>query len=161
VGVNAVPPNSRLQTPKRQAGRAVDAGQLRSFAAMPVRSEAPAGAGRTMLVAWVRVLAGDIRDPLVGREALIGCATGVAAAVLTALNRVTAWQSGNPVALLVPDWHMLNGTSQFIGAVLAQFANGLFVSLFVLFHLASCGRALGLGRASTARPLRGDQPQSI
>src|SRR5262252_9326723 len=56
----------------------------------------------TMLVGWVRVLAGDIQDPLVGREVLVGCATGGATAALIALNRVAAWQAGNPVALLVP-----------------------------------------------------------
>jgi len=88
-----------------------------------------------MLVAWVRVLAGDVRDPLVGRDILIGCATGVAGSCLTALNRVFSWQAGNPIALLVPDWFMLNGTGPFIGAVLAQFATGAFVSLFLLFVL--------------------------
>jgi serine/threonine-protein kinase len=88
-----------------------------------------------MLVAWVRVLAGNVRDPLVGRDILIGCATGVAGSCLTALNRVVAWQAGNPIALLVPDWFMLNGTGPFMGAVLAQFATALFVSLFTLFLL--------------------------
>jgi hypothetical protein len=69
----------------------------------------------TMLVGWVRLLAGDIRDALIGRDVLIGCATGVAGACLTALNRLVAWQAGNPAALLLPDWHMLNGTGPFIG----------------------------------------------
>jgi serine/threonine-protein kinase len=87
----------------------------------------------TMLVAWVRVLGGEIRDPLVGREVLVGCATGGAAAALTALNRVAAWQAGNPVALLVPNWHMLNGTSEFIGGVFGAFGAGLLLALFTLF----------------------------
>jgi serine/threonine-protein kinase len=89
----------------------------------------------TMLVAWVRVLAGNARDPLVGRDVLIGCATGIASACLSSANRALAVQSGVPGALVVPDWHMLNGTSPFIGAVLAQFANGLFISLLTLFLL--------------------------
>jgi serine/threonine-protein kinase len=87
----------------------------------------------TMLVAWVRVLAGNVRNPLVGRDVLIGCATGVAGACLTALNRMVAWQAGNPNALLLPDWFMFNGTGPFIGAVLAQSATGLFVSVLTLF----------------------------
>ena len=58
---------------------------------------------------------------------------GVASACLTALNRFVAWQAGNTAALLVPDWYMLNGTGPFIGAVLAQFATGLFISLLMLF----------------------------
>jgi serine/threonine-protein kinase len=86
-----------------------------------------------MLVAWVRVLAGNLRDPLVGRDVLIGCTTGVAASALTALSRVIASQSGNTAAPLVPDWFMLNGTGPFVGAALAQFATGLFVSLSLLF----------------------------
>jgi hypothetical protein len=86
-----------------------------------------------MLVAWVRVLAGNVRDPLVGRDALIGCATGVVAAFLTALNRLVASGAGHAGTLLVPDWHMFNGTGPFIGAVLAQFGTALFVSLLMLF----------------------------
>jgi hypothetical protein len=88
-----------------------------------------------MLVSWVRVLAGDMQDPLVGRDVLIGCATGVIAACLTALNRMVGWQAGNANAVLLPDWFMFNGTGPFIGAVLAQFATGLFVSLLMLFLL--------------------------
>lgn len=88
-----------------------------------------------MLVSWVRVLAGDVQDPLVGRDVLIGCATGVVAACLSALNRVVGWQAGNVSAVLLPDWFMFNGTGPFLGAVLAQFATGLFVSLLMLFLL--------------------------
>jgi hypothetical protein len=84
-------------------------------------------------VTWARVLAGNISDPLVGRDVLIGCASGVVSACLTNLNRLTAWQSGRIGALLVPDWNMFNGTGAFVGAVLAQFANGLFVTLLMLF----------------------------
>jgi hypothetical protein len=54
------------------------------------------------------------------------------------MNRVAAWQAGSPAALLVPDWHSLDGTGPLIGAVMVQFASGLFVSLgslFVLFLL--------------------------
>ena len=46
---------------------------------------------------------------------------------------MVAWQAGNLNALLLPDWFMFNGTGPFIGAVLAQSATGLFVSLLVLF----------------------------
>ena len=48
-----------------------------------------------MLVAWARVLAGNVQDPLVGRDVLIGCAAGLAGACLAALNRVVAWETGN------------------------------------------------------------------
>jgi serine/threonine-protein kinase len=88
-----------------------------------------------MLVAWARVLAGNVRDPLVGRHVLTGCAAGVAGACLTALNRVAAWETGNTTALLVPNWHTLNGTGPLIGALLVQSVNALYISLFFLFLL--------------------------
>jgi serine/threonine-protein kinase len=45
-----------------------------------------------VLVTWARLLAGEFRDPLVGRDVLIGCAAGCFLAV---------WGIG---ALLVPEW---------------------------------------------------------
>jgi hypothetical protein len=45
-----------------------------------------------VLVTWARVLAGEFRDPLVGRDILIGCAVGCVQAT---------WGIG---ALLLPEW---------------------------------------------------------
>jgi hypothetical protein len=39
-----------------------------------------------MLVGWSRLIAGSYRDPLVGRDLLVGCAVGVAIAMLTYLG---------------------------------------------------------------------------
>jgi serine/threonine-protein kinase len=44
-----------------------------------------------MLVSWVRVLEGRLRDPLVGRDLLIGCA---AAALSVLLGRLSLWIPG-------------------------------------------------------------------
>ena len=44
-----------------------------------------------MLVSWVRVLEGRLRDPLVGRDLLLGCAAG---AVSTLLGRLQMWIPG-------------------------------------------------------------------
>jgi hypothetical protein len=41
-----------------------------------------------MLTSWVRVLEGRFRDPLVGRDLLMGCAAG---ALIALLGRVAAW----------------------------------------------------------------------
>jgi hypothetical protein len=86
-----------------------------------------------ILVAWARVLAGNWRDPLVGRDALIGCATGVLSACLTNLVRLVAWERGQAVTLLAPDWNMFTGTRPFIGALAAQISISIFISVFVLF----------------------------
>jgi serine/threonine-protein kinase len=45
-----------------------------------------------VLVAWARLLAGEFRDPLVGRDVLIGCAAGCL---------MSMWGNGS---LLVPEW---------------------------------------------------------
>jgi serine/threonine-protein kinase len=91
----------------------------------------------TTLVSWSRLLAGDLRDPLVGRDVLIGCLFG---AFIAAMGNL-AW--------FVPSWlgHLpmrpLSGPeSQFLGAraIIAYISYGLLIvpflqlsSLFVLF----------------------------
>ncbi len=52
-----------------------------------------------MLISWVRVLEGRIRDPLVGRDLLLGCAAG---ALITFLGHLSVWfpeSLGGPPAL--------------------------------------------------------------
>ena len=55
-----------------------------------------------MLVSWVRVLEGRFRDPLVGRDLLIGCATGALCAVAQRLQLWIAEGLGGAVSL--PAW---------------------------------------------------------
>src|SRR5438046_2160524 len=45
-----------------------------------------------VLITWTRVLAGEFRDPLVGRDVLVGCAAGPLLAGIAF------------IALLVPEW---------------------------------------------------------
>ena len=91
------------------------------------------------LVSWSRVLAGRFRDPLVGRDVLVGCLFG---ALFSALRRlvwfVPSWLGDLPAQPLQgPDW-------QFLGAraIIALTSNNLIFSvlisfffLFVLFFL--------------------------
>ncbi len=80
------------------------------------------------LVSWSRLLAGGFRDPLVGRDVLVGCLFG---AFLTLLSRV-AW--------FVPSWlgdaptQPLSGPQlQFLGArtIIDSISGGLIISLFI------------------------------
>ncbi|HXN46868.1 MAG TPA: serine/threonine-protein kinase, partial [Bryobacteraceae bacterium] len=82
------------------------------------------------LVSWSRLLAGGLRDPLVGRDVLVGCLFG---ACLTLLSRA-AW--------FVPAWlgelptQPLSGPQlQFLGArtIIASMSFGLVFSLFIAF----------------------------
>jgi serine/threonine-protein kinase len=80
------------------------------------------------LVSWSRLLAGGFRDPLVGRDVLVGCLFG---AFLTLLSRV-GW--------FVPSWlgepptQPLSGPQlQFLGpqTIISAMSGGLILSLFV------------------------------
>lgn len=48
------------------------------------------------LIAWSRVMAGDLRDPLVGRDALIGATAGAAMALVSTLRRLAPPWFGLP-----------------------------------------------------------------
>jgi serine/threonine-protein kinase len=92
-----------------------------------------------ILVSWTRLLSGNWRDPLVGRDILIGCAAGVATlSLILVFDLIALRASGAPLGLLPPDWNMLNGVGSFVGALFTQFGNGVFgglASLLVLFLL--------------------------
>jgi Protein kinase domain len=93
----------------------------------------------TTLVSWSRLLAGGIRDPIVGRDVLVGCLLG---AFSIALSRATwfvpGWLGHPPSQPFTgPDW-------QFLGArtIIADICNHLVwapffwvAALFILFLL--------------------------
>src|SRR5262245_22977366 len=87
-----------------------------------------------MRVSWTRALSGDWRDPLVGRDVLIGCAAGVAGAVLPRLSILVSLWLGRPEKALLP-WGTNNvlvlGTSSFIGQ------EAFFISFSVILGLGS------------------------
>jgi len=92
----------------------------------------------TTLVSWSRLLAGGLRDPLVGRDVLAGCLLGALLDVLTKLSWfVPSWLGDLPLQPMTsgPDWAFLGAR-----AIIAHISNGLnislvfsFASLFVLF----------------------------
>jgi hypothetical protein len=80
------------------------------------------------LVSWSRLLAGDFRDPLVGRDVLAGCLWGAFAIALDRLMWfVPSWLGyPPPKPLSGPDW-------QFLGArtIIADMSNGLFFEVLL------------------------------
>jgi eukaryotic-like serine/threonine-protein kinase len=90
-----------------------------------------------ILVSSTRVIAGQWRDPLVGRDLLIGCATGIALACLLRLEvAVPEWlgyeQGGVPAFSL----NGLNGPLGFMTALLQNLSgNAVNVSVSILFGL--------------------------
>ncbi len=91
----------------------------------------------SMLVTWTRVLSGRLRDPLVGRDALVGVAAG---AVLMLLYLEPFWMAGltgKPPMPLQNDLSPLLGVRGAILAVLQAVNNGMQQTLISLFTYSS------------------------
>ena len=56
-----------------------------------------------VLVTWTRLLAGEFRDPLVGRDVLVGCAAGTVLAIVAMLNFVVPEWLGLPSSVVFAD----------------------------------------------------------
>jgi serine/threonine-protein kinase len=90
-----------------------------------------------LLVSWTRALSGEWRDPLVGRDVLIGCAAGLAGIALSRSNFLVYELLGYPerglfAIPLIPGF--VSGTSSFVGkyAFLIPFTIVL-IGLFQMF----------------------------
>jgi serine/threonine-protein kinase len=117
-----------------------------------------------MLVSWVRVLEGRFRDPLVGRDLLLGCGAGT---VWACVERLQAWLpgalGGTPA---IPAWSLwtfeaLRGPTLALVSIVSLHTlafNSLFVpfTLFVIFRLllAAHPPRRGGGDARRYRALR-------
>jgi hypothetical protein len=88
------------------------------------------------LVSWSRLMAGGIRDPLVGRDVLAGCLWGAVAQILTRVEWfVPSWLGHPPPQPLSgPDWQFL-GARTIIAGITNSFAPWLFLAFMFLFLL--------------------------
>jgi serine/threonine-protein kinase len=85
-----------------------------------------------ILVSWSRLVAGGLRDPLVGRELLIGCAAGAVVAALQSIRVLLPAWIGRPAEQLA-QVSELTGVAGFIGALAGAAAWGVFLGMSVLF----------------------------
>jgi serine/threonine protein kinase len=89
-----------------------------------------------ILVSWSRLLSGEWRDPLVGRDVLVGCAAGATVALLVRFTVLApAWlgdQLGRPILLVGTPFIR---TRTFIGIVALAFFLAMLFSLGFLFIL--------------------------
>ena len=89
-----------------------------------------------VLVTWTRLSAGDWRDPLVGRDVLIGCAAGTAAGCLGRLQILAPSWFGYPESELVtPLIEALSGAAPFVSRLGTLIAFGVLNALAPLFLL--------------------------
>lgn len=92
------------------------------------------------IISWSRLLSGGFRDPLVGRDWLIGAVFGLAVIICGPLTSVgMRWFGRPPVVTLNPGTLNL-GTHHFVGRFLSQLTAGVFlpfISLFLLLLLVA------------------------
>ncbi|MBI4474890.1 MAG: serine/threonine protein kinase, partial [Acidobacteria bacterium] len=87
-----------------------------------------------ILVSWTRVLAGEWRDPLVGRDVLIGCAVGVTLRGIIRLSFLLPLWFGYPEEMPIPlVLTTLSGTNLNIPAIIDCVMPGLFNGFGSLF----------------------------
>jgi serine/threonine-protein kinase len=88
------------------------------------------------LVSWSRLLAGGFRDPLVGRDVLVGCLFGAFVAAVGNLGWFVPSWLGHPPArpLSGPEWHFL-GARTIIAGISYGFIIALLTQLSMLFVL--------------------------
>jgi hypothetical protein len=101
------------------------------------------------LVSWTRLLAGDVRDPMVAREVLVGVAIAFAT---FGLSLVPLTLLAHPPLLPVePDLEPLFGLellgAAVAGAIVFVVRTGLCLFLLLQLVLRACGRVPGLGAA--------------
>ncbi len=96
----------------------------------------------TMLVGWSRVLRGQWRDPLVGRDILIGAASGVMLSLLTLATQVLPGLIGMPErAPLRPDPTSLFGTRALMQVFIGAMNSGLQNALITVLNSRYSGRS--------------------
>ena len=90
------------------------------------------------IISWSRLLAGDFRDPLVGRDILIGALFGVGLILNLQLFQVVprwlGWPPGIPILLAIPEMGML-GIRSFLPLFAIQMSAPLVQSFMVVFLL--------------------------
>jgi serine/threonine-protein kinase len=87
------------------------------------------------IISWSRLLAGGYRDPLVGRDILIGAVFGVCLIVLGLLTSIGLRWIGRPPVLTYNPGAYSIGNHLFIGKFLSQMNAAIFLPFFSLFLL--------------------------
>ncbi|HET7696715.1 MAG TPA: serine/threonine-protein kinase [Vicinamibacterales bacterium] len=89
----------------------------------------------TTLVSWSRLMAGQWRDPLVGRDILFGAALGAVMTVIGYSSDYLNLALGYPTPPVLPELRQLLGTHVVIARQLNQVFNALLNALFAVYGM--------------------------
>jgi serine/threonine-protein kinase len=104
-----------------------------------------------VLVSWARVLAGEFRDPLVGRDVLVGCATGSIIAALAILGFLLPAWLDLPDGLVFADvYGIAYGVQSVVPLLVWRAAQAVVASLGCVFLLLLLRLALRSSWAAVA-----------
>ncbi len=87
------------------------------------------------IISWTRLLAGGYRDPLVGRDVLIGAVFGVGILLFTMLGYTSQQWIGKPPMLATNPGASFLGAQLFFNAFATQLTAALFIGFITLFLL--------------------------
>jgi eukaryotic-like serine/threonine-protein kinase len=88
------------------------------------------------IVSWTRLLSGAIRDPLIGRDVIVGCVVGALITCLLLLDHVLpSWLGWAPERFATPTWRAWLGPRAAISLGVQLVCNALLESFTALFLL--------------------------
>jgi hypothetical protein len=87
------------------------------------------------IISWSRLLAGDFRDPLVGRDLLIGTVIGASLIVVSGIARIAPNWIGKATPVTTTPATIILDTHQFFGRFASQLSAGLLLAFICVFLL--------------------------
>lgn len=88
------------------------------------------------LISWTRLLSGQLRDPMVGRDLMVGCLFGILVALCAELvNALPAWFHLAGQTPINGDKLSMSAVSQFAGYLMLNAVGGIFSGLTMIFAL--------------------------
>ncbi|MGI8732372.1 MAG: protein kinase domain-containing protein [Pyrinomonadaceae bacterium] len=87
------------------------------------------------IISWSRLLAGDYRNPLVGRDILIGAVVGAGMTLMQLVAHVAPWVVGQPSELMTNPGSLVLSTHIFFFRLTTQLSGALFLAFIATFLL--------------------------
>jgi serine/threonine-protein kinase len=87
------------------------------------------------IISWSRLMAGGLRDPLVGRDILIGAVVGAATILLAPVTSIMIGWLGHPPELTLNPGTANIGPHLLVRKFTSQLSSGIFLGFMVLFIL--------------------------